>query len=91
MAPHVTTIRFDVSTWEAIVAEAQRLGVANAEVIRSAVLLHLGHQRAAGRIGELEQRVGELAGRVERIARVVSRLARAFGQPPKTAVGSDHG
>lgn len=72
---HVTQIRFHADTWRAIKAEAERLRISAAELVRTAVLLYLGQRQAEDRIAGLEARHDALAARVERLARLLTRLA----------------
>lgn len=74
MRRHATTIRFDADTWALLGDEAQRLGVARAEIVRNAVLLRLGEQRACHRVFLVENRLDQLAGQVRTLARAITRL-----------------
>jgi len=74
MAQHRTTVGFDPTTWGLLGAEAARLGISKGELIRAAVLLHLGEQRARHRLSVVEQRLDQLVEQVRTVARALLRL-----------------
>ncbi len=71
---HTTTVRFDADTWAQVVAESDRLGIADAEYIRGAVLRLISGAGEHDRLGRLEERCEQLTVDVERIARAVVRI-----------------
>lgn len=75
---HTTTVRFDADTWAEVVAESDRLGIAHAEYIRSAVLRLIGSAGEHDRLLRLEVQCEQLAEEVQQVARAVIRIGRSL-------------